>query len=141
MLHLKLLKNSRRTLSVVFSAFALAGLGAGFTSIASAAEPGDPPRWYKPDTTQQERIATSRKEAYAAYKEALQECARLGKNDRGACVAEAKATLQHDLDYAQRRRAPQTVGLRFDNEADTPASLVRRHLALMMLEEGACATR
>jgi len=139
MLQFKLLKNPRAALSAAFSIFALAGM-AGLTGNVSAAEPGDPQRWYKPDVTQQERIATSRKEAYAAYKEALQECAKLNKNERGACVAEAKAILQHDLDYAQRRRAPEAVGLRLDIEQDSPASLVRRHLALM-LDEGACGTR
>jgi len=136
MCNFDLLRHPRRAIFVAVSL----SVFAGWTGGAAAAEAGDPPRWYKPDVTQEERVATSRKEAFAAYKEALQECARLDRNERGTCIAEAKATLQHDLEYAQRRRAPQTVGLRVRSEEDTPASLVRRHLALM-LDEGACATR
>lgn len=128
-------KHPRSMVSIVLGTIAFSA----FAGSAFAAEPGDPPRWYKPDTTQQERIATSRKEAYAAYKEALQDCATRDKSDRANCVAEAKATLRHDLEYAERRRAPQTVGLNFDSD-ESPASLVRRHL-VMMLDEGACATR
>lgn len=132
MWHFNSLKNLPGALCVV----AAIGLP-GSAALAAPAEPGDPARWYKADRTMQERIATSRKEAYAAYKEAQLECAKLDKRDRAACLAEAKAILQQDLEYAQRQ--PQAVSLRI--EEGSPASLVRRHLALMMLDEGACATK
>ena len=136
MRHTKTLQQLQRG---VFSAAVIAAL-LGLSGATLAAEPGDPARWYKPDVTPSERAATARKEAQAAYKEALIECAKLDKRNRGVCVAEAKAQLRSDLDYAARQGRPVTVGQRNGVE-DTPAALVRRQMLLLALETGACATR
>jgi hypothetical protein len=119
---------------------ALAVLSAGLmTGGATAAEPGDPSRWYKADRTYAERVATSRKEAYAAYKEALDECKKFDRQDRPACIAQAKAALKRDLDYAQRQ--PEPVAFLSDQSEESPASMVRRQLAMLMVGEMECETR
>jgi hypothetical protein len=123
----------------IYRPIVLAVLSAGLMAgAASAAEPGDPSRWYKADRSHAEKVATSRKEAHAAYKEAVDECKKLDRQDRSVCVAEAKAQLKRDLDYAQRQPEP-VASLGGDDDV-SPASLVRRQLAMLIVEELECET-
>ena len=75
------------------------------TTTAFAAERGaperDPPQWSSEDSTPQARYKTARKEAGAAYKEALAECRQMRGPDRGSCIREAQATLAADLREAR----------------------------------------
>jgi hypothetical protein len=60
--------------------------------------------------TPQAQYRLSRREAYAAYQEALQGCRQNGKADR-SCSQEAKRQLQEDLaDASQFLRRGQSVG-------------------------------
>jgi hypothetical protein len=72
---------------------------------AVAAEQGapakDPTRWYSADVTPQQQAATSRKEAQAAYQEALAACRAAARGERQACIKEAKDNLKTDLDAAR----------------------------------------
>lgn len=45
----------------------------------------------------------SRREAYAAYNEAVKGCKDLSGKDRGACVKDAKSNLRDDLAYARNQ--------------------------------------
>lgn len=70
-----------------------------------AAEQGaparDPSRWTTPDTTPQQRASTSRKEAQAAYQEAIAACRVVARGERPACIKEAKDNLKDDLNAAR----------------------------------------
>ena len=58
---------------------------------------GDPPQWYKEDVTPAQQYQTARKEAGAAYNQALTQCRTLAGSERTACLAEARATYNEDL--------------------------------------------
>ncbi|HEY5800323.1 MAG TPA: hypothetical protein VIT92_08875 [Burkholderiaceae bacterium] len=61
----------------------------------------DPPRWTTEDTTPEARYRTSKKEAGAAYQEALWECKKMAAGERGACLKQARD--QYNLDLAEAR--------------------------------------
>ncbi|CAN5292171.1 hypothetical protein BH11PSE11_BH11PSE11_10220 [soil metagenome] len=63
----------------------------------------DPPRWTIEDRTPQARYQTSKKEAAAAYQEALNDCRQNRGADRAACLRDARTNYQRDLDEAKRR--------------------------------------
>lgn len=65
--------------------------------------PGDPKQWRTPDVTPAQQYATARKEAAAAYSEALKQCRTMSSADRAHCQADAKATLNSDLAAAKRQ--------------------------------------
>jgi hypothetical protein len=83
---------------------------AGAASVASAQDatrlPGDPPRWYVPNVTPQDRYNTSVKEAAAALKEALDECRATASAD---CVRAAREQHRSDVAAATARLAQERV--------------------------------
>jgi hypothetical protein len=62
---------------------------------------GDPPRWYRADTTRQDQWQTRRKEIGAALHEAKNACRKQPVAERGACLKEARATWERDLASAR----------------------------------------
>lgn len=54
------------------------------------------------DKTPQAQYQTSRKEANAAYQEALVECKKMQGSERSGCMKEARSNLQSDLAEAKR---------------------------------------
>jgi hypothetical protein len=70
--------------------------------VMASVEPGDPARWYREDVTPRQHFETARKEAGAAYKEAIMDCAKLYGAERAACMKEARQTYKQDLADAQR---------------------------------------
>jgi hypothetical protein len=73
----------------------------------SNAQAGDPARWYQEDTTPRARLQTLKKEAGAAYQEALTECKKAERTARATCMQEARAIFEQDLtDAGQQTRAP-----------------------------------
>lgn len=52
--------------------------------------------------TAQSRYQTAKKEANAAYKEALADCRKMRGAERTTCMKEAKANLQNDLAEAKK---------------------------------------
>lgn len=58
---------------------------------------GDPPRWYREDTTMQARMQTLRKEIGAALNEALYACRQMPAAERAGCVREAREIYRRDL--------------------------------------------
>jgi hypothetical protein len=54
------------------------------------------------DTTPQAQYNTSRREAYAAYQEALNECKKMRGTEKTACTKEAKGYLQSGLAEAKK---------------------------------------
>ncbi len=66
-------------------------------------ETDDPARWYQEDLTPQARFQTSKKEAEAAYKEAVVECKQLAPANRGNCLSDARNQLVHDLESAKKK--------------------------------------
>lgn len=54
------------------------------------------------DKTAQAQYQTSRKEANAAYQEALAQCRKMQSGERSGCLKEARSNLQNDLAEAKR---------------------------------------
>ena len=78
------------------------GLAAG-----SIAQAGDPARWYQEDTTARARFQTLKKEAGAAYQEAMAECKKAEHATRAACIRDARTMFEQDLaDARQQTQAP-----------------------------------
>jgi hypothetical protein len=81
-------------------------VGAASLTTAHAAGEGapekDPKQWSTPDTTPQARYETAKKEAGAAYQEALKECASLRGAEKSSCVKDAQASFKSDLDAAKQ---------------------------------------
>lgn len=63
---------------------------------------GDPARWYQEDTTPRARFQTLKKEAGAAYQEALAECKKVERTTRAACMQEARAIFKQDMTDAKQ---------------------------------------
>lgn len=87
------------------SLFAMASVMLILSAPAFAQEQGapakDPSRWYQPDTTPKQRAANMRKEAQAAYQEAVKACREGDKGERKACMKEAKDNLNEELSAAR----------------------------------------
>jgi hypothetical protein len=60
------------------------------------------------DMSPQARSQLARREAHAAYKEALSACKSMDRAERKGCAAEAKRNLQQDLSYAKALRTQDT---------------------------------
>lgn len=60
------------------------------------------------DMSPQARSQLARREAYAAYNEALSACKSMDRAERKGCAAEAKRYLQQDLSYAKALRTQDT---------------------------------
>ena len=70
---------------------------------SSVANTADPARWYQEDVTARARFQTSKKEADAAYKEAVIDCKQAARNDRTACAQEARTQWAQDLETARKK--------------------------------------
>jgi len=70
---------------------------------------GDPVRWYKEDTTRQERMRTRTKEIGAALDEAKNACKQQPAAERQACLQTAQATWEKEM-KALRADAPVQAG-------------------------------
>ena len=70
---------------------------------------GDPVRWYKEDTTRQERMRTRTKEIGAALDEAKNACKQQPAAERQACLQTAQATWETEM-KAPRANAPVQAG-------------------------------
>ena len=79
----------------------LVGMFSAPVAIASV-ESGDPARWYREDVTPRQHFETARKEAGAAYKEAVVDCAKLSGAERASCMKVARKAYLHDLADAKR---------------------------------------
>lgn len=66
---------------------------------------GDPVRWYREDTTRQERLRTRQKEIGAALDEAKNACKQEAAADRQACLKAAQDTWRQEM-AALRSEAP-----------------------------------
>lgn len=73
----------------------------------SSAEADSPARWFQEDLTPQARFQTSKKEADAAYKEAVIECKQLVSANRSNCLRDARAQLIQDLESAKKKMSSQ----------------------------------
>ena len=58
---------------------------------------GDPSRWYKADRGTPAQLRTLRKEINAAYAEAKLACKQMERDERGACLKEARDNYTADL--------------------------------------------
>jgi len=70
---------------------------------------GDPVRWYKEDTTQQEHMRTRTKEIGAALDEAKNACKAGPAAERQACLKTAQASWESEM-KAVRTEAPVQAG-------------------------------
>lgn len=70
----------------------------------------DPARWYKGDSTQQQRMNVLKKELNAAYAEQTAACKKKKSGKQSACLKQARATFQRDSANARRlvANAPQS---------------------------------
>jgi hypothetical protein len=64
---------------------------------------GDPPQWYKEDVTSAQQYQTARKEAGAAYNQAMAHCRKLAGAERTVCLSEARTTYNDDLAALKRQ--------------------------------------
>lgn len=67
-------------------------------------QPGDPARWYQPDSTPQAQLRTLHKEIAAALAEAKKACRQAAPAARGACLKAAQETYRQDMANAQALR-------------------------------------
>lgn len=74
-----------------------------------ATSPGadSPARWFQEDLTPQARFQTSKKEADAAYKEAVIDCKQQVPANRSNCLRDARAQLIQDLESAKKKMSSQ----------------------------------
>ena len=66
---------------------------------------GDPVRWYREDTTRQERMRTRQKEIGAALEEAKNACKQGPASERASCLKAAQDTWRQEM-AALRSDAP-----------------------------------
>lgn len=67
----------------------------------SASKPGDPARWYAGNKSQQQSLATIKKEINAAYAQQKSECQRGAKGERASCLQQASQTYRSDMANAR----------------------------------------
>jgi hypothetical protein len=87
------------------TAIAIASSVALADSTPAGAPKIDPPRWSMEDTTPEARYRTMKKEAGAAYQEALWDCKKMAASERSACQKAARDQYNQDLTVARRRMA------------------------------------
>lgn len=61
--------------------------------------------------TPQAQYNLSKREAHAAYAEALKACKGMAKSERAACTKDARSTLQQDLAYAKSQLQQDSSGV------------------------------
>lgn len=71
-------------------------------SAAQSKHGSDPARWYKGDSTQQQRMNVLKKELNAAYAEQSAACKKKPSSKRSACLREARANFKRDSANARR---------------------------------------
>ena len=64
---------------------------------------GDPARWYKADTSVDQRLRTLQKEIGAGLQEAQGACRKLAASERAACMQQARTPYTHDRSQARQR--------------------------------------
>ena len=67
-------------------------------------QPGDPARWYQPDSTPQAQLRTLHKEIGAALSEAKKACRQEAPANRSACLKAAQDTYRQDMANAPALR-------------------------------------
>lgn len=72
--------------------------------------------------TPQARYNLAKREANAAYAEALKECKALSGAERSSCTKDARATLQQDLAYAKRQMQEGSTGASGSGSTDSGMS-------------------
>ncbi|RJF99154.1 hypothetical protein [Noviherbaspirillum saxi] len=82
--------------------FATAGISTHAVHAAQDAMSRAEARQTVEDRTPQAQFQTSKREANAAYQEALAECKKMRGTDRNKCMSEAKTNLQNDLAEARK---------------------------------------
>ncbi|SNS36577.1 hypothetical protein SAMN06265795_102394 [Noviherbaspirillum humi] len=97
------MKATRLIVPAAWAAAALCSmpLAASAADASNTAMSRSEARQMVPDSTPQQRYNTSRKEAQAAYQEALAACRSMSAGERTSCMKEAKQNLQSDLAYAK----------------------------------------
>jgi hypothetical protein len=90
---------------IISSSILLFAIGVGVPSIAwgqdAADKDNDPQRWYKELITSQDRYANAKKEALAAYQQALAECRAKQQKAGASCKQEARKNFEADMTYAK----------------------------------------
>ncbi|HVK55480.1 MAG TPA: hypothetical protein VM532_10685 [Burkholderiales bacterium] len=76
--------------------------GLAIANLPPAVEEKDPTAWYQEDLTPKAQYETAKKEAGAAYREALNDCREKRGAEKTACVKEAKAVYTQDLAEAKK---------------------------------------
>lgn len=93
-------------------------LGCFGTPAYSASESQIEAQQMKEDATPRARYNTSKKEANAAYSEAVKECRSMDRAQRSDCMKEARTNLQNDMAQARQMLNDET-GM---GSSGTPAS-------------------
>lgn len=65
---------------------------------------GDPPRWYREDSTPAAQLRTLQKEIGAALQESTLACKKRPASERGDCMKQARSTYQQDMANAKQIR-------------------------------------
>lgn len=123
MMDTKSLVRSGAALACALCAFSVAPLPA---AAQDTARKGDPARWYRGDSTQQQRLDILRKEIDAAYAQQQADCRRKREPGRAGCLKQASRIHRRDM-----ANAPSLV-------AQAPTSEVREKV-LGPVEGGATA--
>ena len=89
--------------SMVFSTLAVGIAFAQMPPAKTSSEIGDPARWYQEDLTPHARFQTSKKEAEAAYKEAVIDCKQLELAKRSNCMRDARSQMLQDVEAAKKK--------------------------------------
>jgi hypothetical protein len=80
----------------------LCASSAGASAAQHAKHGNDPARWYKGDSTQQQRMNVLKKELNAAYAEQTAACKKKSSGKRSACLKEARANYERDSANARQ---------------------------------------
>ena len=88
---------------VVFFALSMGAAMAQTSPSKTSSETGDPARWYQEDLTPQARFQTSKKEADAAYKDAVTDCKQLEASSRATCLRDARSQWMQDIETAKKK--------------------------------------
>lgn len=89
-----------KQLRIALVCLSVLGCGTAFAEATTSAEK-DPKQWSTPDATPQDRYETAKKEAAAAYQEALADCRSLRGAEKASCTKEAQAAYNKDLAAAK----------------------------------------
>lgn len=88
--------------------FVLGGINQSYAADTAASESRAEARQMKEDTTPRARYNTSRKEANAAYSEAVKACNSMSGKGKTDCLKEARTNLRDDLAQARQTLSSET---------------------------------